>query len=357
MIKAGDVVGGRYTIIQHVGRGGMQEVYRARDGLLDVDVALKTPQVGQHTKRFADSAVIAAKVNHHDVAKTLDYFIDGVAYLVEEFVEGESLEQKLERFGVLDPHLGARVLHHIAKGVAASHRVGVIHRDLKPSNIMASAGVNLHNLKITDFGIATLTAEVFDEAAKAGDLTRSTSGTVRGALPFMAPEMMFRKPGDHPGPEIDIWSVGAMMFKLLTGEFPFGVYLEAAVNVKNRDRKPWPAFMTSNAQFAPLARELQVIVESCLSYDPAARPTADTLVNQCQTLCYLAADREIGQIEKFIQNGFSGFIDVDDNTVFFSRESVYGETRPDLHKNRTVCFASFPGTPRRRAHPVIVLKS
>ncbi|WP_186121591.1 serine/threonine-protein kinase [Burkholderia gladioli] len=357
MIKSGEVIGGRYTVVEHVGRGGMQDVYRAHDGLLDVDVALKTPQPGQPIQRFADSAVISARVNHHNVAKTLDYFVDDVAYLVEEFVEGESLEDKLVRFGVLDPHLGARVLHHLAKGVAASHRAGVIHRDLKPSNVMASAGVNLHNLKITDFGIATLTAEVFEEAARSGDLTRSTSGTVRGALPFMAPEMMFRKPGEHPGQEIDIWSVGAMMFKLLTGEFPFGVYLEAAVNVKNRDRKPWPKFMTSNAQFTPLSLELQSIVDGCLSYDPSDRPTAEALVHKCQTLCYLALDREVGQIEKFIQNGFSGFIDAGYPPVFFSMESVYGDAQPNMKANRTVCFSSFPGSPRRRAHPVIVLKS
>lgn len=356
MIDSGKVIGGRYTVIEHIGAGGMQDVYRARDGLLNIDVALKTPQAGQAVKRFANSAVIAARVNHHNVAKTLDYFVDDVAYLVEEFVEGESLEQKLGRFGVLDPHLGARVLHHLAKGVAASHRAGVIHRDLKPSNIMASAGVNLQNLKITDFGIATLTEEVFDEAAKAGDLTRSTSGTVRGALPFMAPEMMFRKPGDLPGPEIDVWSVGAMMFRLLTEEFPFGVYLEAAVNVKNRERKPWPAFMTSNAQFAPLAKELQSIVERCLSYEASDRPTADSIVSQCQDLCYLAVPRQVGRVGSFIQNGYSGWIGGAPEDIFFSMESVYGK-RPDLDKNRTVCYSSFPGLPRHRAHPVLVLKS
>ncbi|MCL9824593.1 serine/threonine-protein kinase [Ralstonia solanacearum] len=358
MINPGDTIGERYTVIEHVGRGGMQEVYRARDGLLEIDVALKTPQVGQSAKRFADSAVMAARVNNHYVAKTIDYFVDGgVAYLVEEFVDGETLEQKLERFGFLDPHLGARVLHHLAKGVAASHRAGVIHRDLKPSNIMGSSGVNLHNLKITDFGIATLAAEVFDEESKAGDFTRSTSGTVRGALPYMAPEMMFRQPGEILSSAIDIWSVGALMFKLLTGDFPFGVYLDAAVNVKNRTRKPWPAFMTEHPQFAPLARELQEIVDGCLEYEPGKRPSADELVTRCQALCYLAVEREVGAVERLIQNGYSGFIAGDPEPIFFSMESVYGLSRPNAAKNRNVCFSSFPGAPRRRAHPVIVLKS
>lgn len=355
MTTIGAIVGTRYQVIEHVGRGGMQEVYRANDQLLNMDVALKTPQPGQTNKRFKTSAKIAAMVNHHNVAKTLDYFDDaGVEYLVEEFVEGETLEAKLARFGCLDPHLGARVLHHLAKGVSASHRVGVVHRDLKPSNVMATKGVNLHHLKITDFGIATLTEEIFEDAAKGGDITRSNSGTIKGALPFMAPEMMFRQPGENPGTTVDIWSVGAMMFRLLTGEYPFGVYLDAAVNVKTKNRKPWPTFMTSNAQFARLAKELQTIVDCCLEYDPTARPTADELAHKCQNLCYLAVDRTEGTVTKLIQNGYSGFIYGENGDIFFSMDSAYGTNKPI--PNNHVCFSSFPGSPRPRAHPVIVLK-
>ncbi|MGK5037335.1 serine/threonine-protein kinase [Janthinobacterium sp. LB3P118] len=352
-----NIIAGRYKIVEHIGRGGMQEVYRAEDMLLDMDVALKTPQIGQQSKRFKASAQIAAKVNHHNVAKTLDYLcVSGVDYLIEEFVDGETLEQKLDLFGILDPHLGARVLHHLAKGLLSSHRAGVIHRDLKPSNVMVSRGVNVHDLKITDFGIATLTEEFFDEAAKSGDITRSNSGTIKGALPFMAPEMMFRRPGENPGFSVDIWSLGAMMFRLLTGEYPFGVYLEAAVNVKNMNRKPWPKFMTNKAQFSPLAKELQTLVDSCLNYDPIRRPSAEQLSIRCQELCYLAVDRKEAIIDRFIQNGYSGFATGNDGTVFFSMQSTYGVTAPDSGENNRICFSSFPGNPRSRAHPILVLK-
>jgi len=358
MIPSGTVVGERYCVLAHIGRGGMQDVYRAKDNLLNIDVALKTPQPGQPNKRFKKSAIIAAMVNHHNVAKTLDYFEDGGSeYLIEEFVDGETLEKKVERFGYLDPHLGARVLHHLAKGVAASHREGVVHRDLKPSNVMVTKGLNLHHLKITDFGIATLTQEVFADAAKAGDITLSNSGTIRGALPFMAPEMMFRKAGENPGTTVDVWALGAMMFRLLAGDYPFGVYLEAAVNVKNQNRKPWPAFMTSNAQFAPLAMELQEIVDSCLQYDLNSRPSADEIARRCQDLCYLSVDRKEGEVSNLIQNGYSGFVASGDGTFFFSMESVYGTAMPNTDKNRRVCFSSFPGSPRHRAHPVLVLKT
>jgi serine/threonine-protein kinase len=355
MIKPDTMIGGRYKVKRHVGKGGMQDVYLATDTILDIEVALKTPQPGQHSKKFKSSAEISARINHHDVAKTLDYFeFEGAYFLVEEFIDGEDLECKLKSVKFLDPHLAARVLHHLAKGIAASHRVGVVHRDLKPSNIMVSRGPNLHLLKITDFGIATLTKEVFDEAAEDGDITRSSSGTIKGALPYMAPELMFRKKGVPIESSADIWSLGALMFRLLTGEYPFGVFLDAAVNVKSNTRLPWPDFMTANAQFAPLAKELQVIVDSCLIPDVKARPKASDIVAQCQQLCYLSVDREEGVVENIIQNGYSGFASAGSKTVFFSMESVYGPTRPDLISNRKIIFSSFPGSPQPRAHPIVV---
>lgn len=132
-MKVNDLVAGRYRIIAHVGRGGMQDVYSARDLLLETNVALKTPQAGQAARRFKQSAILAARVNHYNVAKTLDYIEENDSvYLIEEFVQGETLEDKMTRYGLLDPYLGALVFHHLCKGIAASHHAGVIHRDLKP---------------------------------------------------------------------------------------------------------------------------------------------------------------------------------------------------------------------------------
>lgn len=355
-MKVGHVYAGRYRAEALVGQGGMQDVYRAHDQLLQSEVALKTPQPGQATKRFRQSAVYAARVNHHNVAKTLDCFDeDGEEFLVEEFVHGENLEVKLSRYRVIDPHMAARILHHMAKGIAASHHAGVIHRDLKPSNVMVSPGPNLHELKITDFGIATLTEAVFAEAEKGGDITQSASGTIRGALPYMAPEMMFRGDNIPRGSAMDIWSLGAMMFRLMAGEYPFGVYLDAVANVKTRNRAQWPAFTVSNPQFKPLALQLQALIDRCLDYDPAVRPTADALATSCIDLCYITDDREEGQIAKFIQNGYSAFINGPRGDVFCSMESVYGPRFPDLEKNRTVIYSRFPGTPAPRGHPIVVV--
>lgn len=356
-MKAGDVVAGRYRIERHVGRGGMQDVYLAYDLLLEGNVALKTPQPGQADKRFSQSARISARVNHHNVAKTLDYFEeDGHLFLIEEFVNGEDLDTRLKSFGAIDPHLASRIFLHIAKGIAASHHAGVVHRDLKPSNIIVEHGISLHELKITDFGIATLTEEVFEEAARDGDLTRSTSGTIRGALPYMAPEMMFRKAGEHPGKSVDIWSLGALMFQVLAGKVPFGFYLQAAVNVQTKNREPWPAFMKANSQYRHLAVQLQEIVEKCLQYDIADRPDADELVEEISELCFIGVDRKLGRVSNLIQNGYSGFINGDDGrSTFFSMESVYGERRPAVDENNRICYSSFPGSPRDRGHPIIVI--
>ncbi|PYC22808.1 serine/threonine-protein kinase [Pseudomonas mosselii] len=352
------IVAQRYEILRHVGKGGMQDVFLAKDHLLQCEVALKTPQAGQVLRRFSQSAIIAAKVNHHNVAKTLDYFEDeGKAYLIEEYVPGRTLEKVIEEFGAVDPHLGARVFLHLAKGVAASHYVDVIHRDLKPSNIIVGPGVNLHQLKITDFGIATFTKEVLDEAAKdGGDLTNSTSGTIKGALPYMAPEMMFRSPGDHPGKSTDIWSLGALMFRVLTGDYPFGVYLEAAVNVKTGQRAAWPGFMTSNPQYKILSEQLQLIVESCLQSDLKARPTAGELVRSLSDLCFICGDRYEGELLNLIQNGYSGFVMGGDGLQsFFSMESIYGLQKPS-NERRRVCYSRFPGSPHFRGHPMVVMR-
>ncbi|GAB4358075.1 MAG: serine/threonine-protein kinase [Kiloniellaceae bacterium] len=356
-MKLGSLIASRYIVQKHIGQGGMQEVYLAADKLLGIDVALKTPQAGQPNKRFSNSAKIAARINHHNVAKTFDYFEsdDGELFLIEEYVPGETLEDKMRRFKVVDPHLGARIFHHLSKGIAASHHAGVVHRDIKPSNVIAEPGVNLHQLKITDFGIATLTEEVFAAAAKDGDLTRSTSGTIKGALPYMAPEMMFRSPGEYPGPPVDIWSLGALMFRILTGEYPFGVYLEAAVNVRNGVRRSWPAFMRANAQFAPLATKLQEIVESCLQYEPEKRPSADDLVTELSGLCYLNVHRTEGRVINLIQNGYSGFAEGPEGKVFFSMQSVYGTRKPSKAKNAHICYSKFPGLPHGRGHPIVVI--
>lgn len=351
-----ETFGGRYKVLSAIGSGGMQHVYRATDQLRGVDVALKTPQQGQAHKKFLNSAIIAARINHHNVAKTLDYFEEnGRPYLAEELVEGGTLDSCIEEFGFFDPHTSARLFRLLSRALAASHHAGVVHRDLKPSNIVVSGGYSLDSVKVTDFGIATLTEEIFDqEIAERGDITKTTSGTVKGALPYMAPEMMFRKKGDFVGQKADIWSLGAMMFHIITGKLPFDEGLIVPANVKTGNREPWPAFMTASLPFKNLSQSLQEIVESCLQIDPNLRPTADELVSACNDLVYYHGHWESGIVNNMPAHTF-GFITGPSGTSFFHTDSLYGPNRVAI--GCKVVYSFSPGTPRNRAFPVLICPS
>ncbi|MEP1579939.1 MAG: serine/threonine-protein kinase, partial [Lentilitoribacter sp.] len=295
----GDILSDRYEIFERIGQGGMQEVFKATDGVIGKIVAVKTPLEGQTHRRFKQSAILAAKVNNHGTAKTLDYFEENERpFLVEEFVDGQTLDKAIIDFaGYIDPPLAAILFGKLAKGIGASHHVGVVHRDLKPSNVMVTGGFALDAVKITDFGIATLAKEIVDqEFEENADITKSTSGTVKGAIPFMAPEMLFRKQGQSIDAPADIWSLGCMIFYACTGKHPFGVGMDAVLAIGNGDRLDWPNFMISNPQFKPVAEALQALVEQCLTPTPANRPTATDLALELSKLCVFSSPRFSGHI-------------------------------------------------------------
>lgn len=358
MTSPKDILKSRYEIVSKIGEGGMQEVFLAHDNIIGKNVAVKTPLKSSTARRFKQSAILAGRVNNHGVAKTLDYFEEAeTPYLVEEFVEGDTLEKAILEFaGYIDPYLAARLLGVLAKGIGASHNAGVVHRDLKPSNIMISGGFSLKAVKITDFGIATLAKEVMDkEILENVDITKSTSGTVKGAIPFMAPEMMFRKEGDVVDSPADIWALGAMLFYALTGKRPFGVGFSAAAAVAKNEREPWPNFMVSNPQFKPLALKLKRIVESCLVQDPSERPTANDIAMQVSDLCVFSSDRFMGSVNN-MPNSYFGFISsFAGGKAMFHTESVYG---PNKARDRSeLVFSCSEGNPHPRAFPVLIKKA
>lgn len=344
-----DVIGGRYVILRYLGEGGMQFVYVATDQLTDRLVALKTPKNKSAQKRFSRSAIVAAKVNHPNVAKTLDYVrVDDQRYLIEELIEGKDLKAALlEDTAFLDPYLAAKVLHHLAKGVAAAHHADVIHRDLKPTNIMVVGDYSLTELKVTDFGIAKMAGEELQEAVEGGDTSMTASQTAVGALPYMAPEAIERP--SEVGAPADIWSIGAMMYQLLSGHYPFGQGLKAVPQIIAAEPPEVPAFLTANPQFAPLAKEVMGIALSCLKKDPAERPTADQLVQKCSELCYTSSLRQRGIVRDF-RHGAWGFIGTPTGDVFFHKECVYG-SMPKVGDQ--VLFSSYDGGGAPRALPVV----
>jgi serine/threonine protein kinase len=350
-----EIIGDRYQIDAYVDAGGMQEVYRASDLSLQRIVALKVPKNESATKRFQRSAALSAKVTHPNIAKTYDYLIDnGRQYLVEEFVDGNDLRSRLRsHYFYLDPHLAAHVFHHLVKGLAAVHRVGVIHRDLKPSNIMVSTDPDIETVKITDFGVAKMAQAEVEEAIGNEEATMG-SPTVVGALPYMAPEVIQSK--SNISPSADVWSVGAILYQLLTGVRPFGEGLPAVNRIIQGEMTPKPAMLTQNSQFIHLTEEIWAIILKCLTADPLARPSADELVKLCGSLCYSRHPRSLGVVTRYAEDsGDYGFIRYDDsgNTAFFHGTAFWSGT-PSV--GTRVSFAAFAGTPQLRAFPVLALR-
>lgn len=351
----GEVIAGRYRVDAFHGEGGMQEVYRATDLTFRRVVALKVPKNASAQKRFKDSAKLAAQVNHPNVAKTLDFFVDDDReHLAEEFIDGEDIGQALARYGIFDPFLAAHLFHHLAKGVAASHAAGVFHRDLKPSNILISREVWPRVAKVTDFGIAIMTADHIIEAIKFGiSKSLSTSRTLVGAIPYMAPELI--KTPKEAGLAADVWAIGAMLYEFLTGTKPFGEDLAAVAEILAGNLPAGPVSMGNQGQFGVAIDELWSIITACLNMNPKNRPKAKDVCDACGRLCYSAYHREEGIVVRyFIKNMAIGFISrAKGDDVFFHRDSFYG-LMPKVNQN--VVFSCFEGGGAPRAHPVVPMK-
>jgi len=208
---------GRYRTLDAIGAGGMGVVYRARDEVLEREVALKILPAGlladpAARERFRREALALSKLNHPNIAAVYDYGThDNVDYLVMEYVVGETLARRLER-GPLSESEILSVGSQIAVALGEAHENGVIHRDLKPGNIaITTKGI----VKVLDFGLAKLLRAEKDVV----DVTTMTDGhTVRGTLPYMAPEQLM---GNEVEAVSDIYAVGAVLYEMSTGRRPF----------------------------------------------------------------------------------------------------------------------------------------
>ncbi|WP_280922012.1 serine/threonine-protein kinase [Streptomyces decoyicus] len=204
------LVADRYRLDEPLGRGGMGEVWRATDQVLGRQVAVKLMLTAGADEKAAEDfrmeARTAACLNHPHVAAVYDFGAhDGRLYLVMELLDGHSLAQELATHGPLDPQRVADIAVQVAAGLAAAHREGVVHRDIKPSNLMLAAD---GTVKITDFGIARFTEEACSV----------TAGQVVGSSSYLAPE---RGLGRSAGPPCDAYSLGCVLYELLTGRPPF----------------------------------------------------------------------------------------------------------------------------------------
>lgn len=332
----------------------MQQVYRAIDKSFNREVALKLPKNVSAEKRFARSAQVSAKITHPNVAKTLDYFEEkGTYFLIEEFIEGVNLEDALKQtFLYFDPHLAAQFIHKFAKGLAAAHHAGVFHRDLKPSNIMVASSEWFKEVKITDFGVAKMAQHEIDEAVEKGGTSLTGSQTAIGTLPYMAPELIENAKGASL--PADIWALGAILYRLISGDYPFGTGLKAIPKIVKAELPDKPKLITK-PQFSETGEALWAIIKACLAQSPEERPTADAVVSMCSELCYSVSPRFKGDVYN-VNVGPSKVCfmsDEADEDYMFHRDSFYGNSPVVGTK---VMAASYPGSPRKRAFPVLPLR-
>jgi eukaryotic-like serine/threonine-protein kinase len=227
----GKIVDGRYVLGESLGSGGMGEVYLAHDGVLERDVALKvlrSQYAGDEevAERFRREARSAASLSHPNIVQVYDRgeVEDGTSYIAMEYVPGGTLKEQIGRRGPFGERETAAVGAQIADALAAAHERGVIHRDIKPQNVLVSAS---GDLKVTDFGIARAASAV----------TSSASGAIFGTAGYISPEQAL---GEPVGPASDLYSLGVVLYEMLTGELPFVADNSIAVCMKHVNEPPLP---------------------------------------------------------------------------------------------------------------------
>ncbi len=250
---------GRYRLDEVIGRGGMSTVYRGTDLALDRVVAVKValdPLVEQspvYLERFRREANAAAAIDHPGVVTVYDAGADGpTRFIVMEFVHGRSLADILREQSPLEPAEAADIAAQAADALSAAHARGIVHRDIKPGNIMVTPD---GTVKVLDFGIA--------RAVDSGTLTQTA--TVLGTSAYMSPEQALGQPADARS---DIYSLGCVLYEMLTGEPPFVAEVAAAVMHQHVRVQPKPASERNPA--VPPA--LNALVMDMLAKAPGDRP-------------------------------------------------------------------------------------
>ncbi len=211
---------GAYEIIAPIGAGGMGAVYRARDARLDRDVAIKVladslVKDQASMARFEREAMSVAKLSHPNILSIFEFAHDaGLAFVVMELVDGETLRARLER-GPIPARKAIAYALQIARGLGAAHARGIVHRDLKPENVMITRD---DHVKILDFGLAKTTTSKMDGSQLPTQIADTTPGTVLGTFGYMAPEQVRGLVVDH---RADMFSFGAVLYEMLAGQRAF----------------------------------------------------------------------------------------------------------------------------------------
>jgi serine/threonine-protein kinase len=264
MIDPGTIIDGRYRVISRLGSGGMADVYLAQDQLLGRDVAVKVlhhhfAEDQEFVERFRREASSAAALSHPNIVAIFDRGEwNGTYYIAMEYVAGRTLKTIVREHGALDPATAIEIVVQILRAARFAHRRGVIHRDLKPHNVILDEE---GRARVTDFGIAR---------AGASDMT--LTGSIMGTAQYLSPE---QAQGLAVTGASDLYSIGVILYELLTGVVPFEGETAVAIAFKQVSAEPAPPSALNPA----IPPSLDAIVLRALAKDPAARYAgADELI-------------------------------------------------------------------------------
>jgi tRNA A-37 threonylcarbamoyl transferase component Bud32 len=257
MAQPSRVLNDRYEVDKPLGRGGMAQVFRGTDRVLGRTVAIKVLDQkhrndAKFVTRFRREAQAAAGINHPNVVSVFDTGSeDGLHYIVMEYVDGETLDDVLAREKVLPPERVVAIAEPVARALEAAHQKGMVHRDVKPGNIMLDRS---GTVKVVDFGIARAAA----------DDTLTQTGIVLGTAAYLSPE---QAQGVAVDPRSDVYSLGCVLYEMLTGRKPFTGDSALAIAYKHVREDPTPPSQV-NPDIPP---ELEAVVTTAMAKDPAQR--------------------------------------------------------------------------------------
>ena len=257
MVQRSRVLNDRYEVEKPLGRGGMAQVFRGTDRVLGRTVAIKVLDQkyrndAKFVTRFRREAQSAAGINHPNVVSVFDTGSeDGVHYIVMEYVDGETLDDILTREKALPPHRAVAIAEPVARALDAAHRKGMVHRDVKPGNIMLDRS---GTVKVVDFGIARAAA----------DDTLTQTGVVLGTAAYLSPE---QAEGIAVDPRSDVYSLGCVLYEMLTGTKPFTGDSAVAIAYKHVQEEATPPSQV-NPEVPP---ELEAVVMTAMAKDPDSR--------------------------------------------------------------------------------------